>query len=121
MVVRDDRFLVIRRSAYVRAPGMLCFPGGGVESGETLVDALRRELREELSVDVKPVEQVWDCVTDWGVHLSWWRAELVDDAEFRPDRSEVAGWFWLTAAEIRTAPQVLSSNLRFLDYWESRL
>ncbi len=41
VVMRGDRFLTIRRSAEVLAPGKYCFPGGGIEAGETEVAALR--------------------------------------------------------------------------------
>ena len=51
-VVRDgDRFLVTRRQAGTHLEGLWEFPGGKVSSGESHVEALARELREELAVD----------------------------------------------------------------------
>lgn len=118
IVVRDGRLLVIRRSTWVEAPGAFCFPGGAIEDGETEADALRREFREELGVSVEPVRRVWKSRTDWDVDLAWWLAELPVDASFRPRREEVAETHWLTIQEIRGLPELLSSNLQFLDALE---
>ena len=54
VVLRGDRFLVIRRSQVVRAPGMHCFPGGSIEAGESESDAVRREMLEELALAAEP-------------------------------------------------------------------
>ncbi len=43
IIAENEKFLVIRRSAKVRAPGMLCFAGGTIEAGETPVQAIVRE------------------------------------------------------------------------------
>lgn len=47
-------FLVEKRRANDEAdPGYVEIPGGHVDSNETLEDALKREMREELGVDVE--------------------------------------------------------------------
>ncbi len=42
-----NKILLIKRAISQNYPGVWEMPGGGVESGETLDEALRRELREE--------------------------------------------------------------------------
>jgi nucleoside triphosphatase len=47
-------------------PGQWGFPGGGIELGERMEDALRRELREELGIEVENVRPAFfkDCTHD---------------------------------------------------------
>ncbi len=118
VILRDNHFLVIRRSQQVRAPGMYCFPGGGIEPGESEAQALARELLEELAANARPVRRLWESVTPWQVHLAWWLAEIDEPAQIAPQPAEVESCHWLTAAEIRQLPQLLASNLEFLDAWE---
>jgi 8-oxo-dGTP diphosphatase len=53
-IIRDGRILVVRR-ARQPAQGLFTFPGGVVEAGETLEQALVREVREETAMVVRPV------------------------------------------------------------------
>ncbi len=48
----DGRVLVAQRPAGKAMAGLWEFPGGKIEPGETPEDALIRELREELSINV---------------------------------------------------------------------
>jgi 8-oxo-dGTP diphosphatase len=56
-IFRDGRVLIVRR-ARPPAHGLYTLPGGGVELGETLEQAVIREVREETALDVVPMELV---------------------------------------------------------------
>ncbi len=53
-IIRDGRVLVARRA---RAPALdiWTMPGGVVEQGETLTEALKREIEEETALTIEPV------------------------------------------------------------------
>jgi len=53
-IIRDGKVLIVRR-ARPPAHGLYTLPGGGVEVGETLVEAVAREVREETALVVEPV------------------------------------------------------------------
>ncbi|HET6879164.1 MAG TPA: NUDIX domain-containing protein [Pirellulales bacterium] len=114
-VIRDaERLLVIRRSQNVVAPGAFCFPGGAIEPGESEEEALIRELREELNVDVLPLRRIWQSVTPWRVELAWWLARLSPGAALRSSPAEVESFHWQTLEEMAALPELLESNRHFL-------
>lgn len=52
VLVEDGRVLLSRRKAGSHLEGMWEFPGGKVDAGESPTEALVRELREELGIEV---------------------------------------------------------------------
>jgi 8-oxo-dGTP pyrophosphatase MutT (NUDIX family) len=120
VTMQDGKLLLIRRSQHVIAPGKLCFPGGGIEPDETPEQALVREFREELGETIIPVRQIWESVTPWRVHLRWWVIRLPELFTLTPNPQEVESIAWLDFAELRKHPDLLSSNLPFLDRFENR-
>lgn len=52
IIVHEGRVFAARRALHKSAGGLWEFPGGKLEPGEAPIDALIRELREELAVDV---------------------------------------------------------------------
>jgi len=106
--------LVIERSQFVSAPGKLCFPGGEIEPGESEPEAVRRELKEELNLQVEPLRRIWRSETLAGVELSWWLTEIVGDPVPEPNTEEVASYTWMSRSEMVSHPKMLSSNQQFL-------
>lgn len=53
-IFRQGKVLVVRR-ARAPAAGVYTLPGGVVELGETLVEAVVREVREETSMTIEPI------------------------------------------------------------------
>lgn len=113
VIQRDDRYLLIRRSEQVRAPGMWCFPGGGVEFGETQYAALIRECYEELALSVRPVTRLWLCRVGESLLLHWWKA-TPNGGSLQPNLAEVAEVAWLSRTELDNLPDLLASNREFL-------
>lgn len=77
-VIENDRgeVLVARRAAHQHQGGLWEFPGGKVEAGETVLQALQREIREEIALDVQsaePLLQIPFQYPDKHVLLDVWR------------------------------------------------
>ena len=55
VVIENEKLLLVTRK---KDPfkGFLTFPGGKVDEGEKVEDAVKRELREETSLDIEPTD-----------------------------------------------------------------
>jgi 8-oxo-dGTP diphosphatase len=55
IIERNDELLLVKRR---KDPfkGVLSFPGGKVDLGERVEDAVKRELREETNLDIEPTD-----------------------------------------------------------------
>jgi len=58
MIERDGRYLIAQRKPRAIFPLLWEFPGGKVEPGESDEEALARELREKLGIEVAVLERV---------------------------------------------------------------
>jgi 8-oxo-dGTP diphosphatase len=96
-LVRDGRVLAARRSQPARHAGGWEFPGGKVEPGESDEQALARELREELGVEVVVGARLGE-VADAALRLVVYPATVVS-GEPQPleDHDQLR---WLDASEL---------------------
>lgn len=67
--IKDDKVLACRRAPHKSSPGLWEFPGGKVEKGESVFDALQREISEELGFTCQPNYLFDTSVTELGDSL----------------------------------------------------
>jgi ADP-ribose pyrophosphatase YjhB (NUDIX family) len=72
-IIRDGRVLIVRR-ARPPAYGVFTLPGGGVEAGETVREAVIREVLEETALAIEPLG------------LAGYREAIARDADGRVER-----------------------------------
>ena len=108
------RWLMIRRSEHVVAPLAICFPGGGLEAGESQAEAVIREMHEELAAVVKPLDCIWSHVyEERKVKLWGWVADL-QSGNLVANPEEVAEIHWLTAEQAVKHPDAMPRTANFL-------
>lgn len=76
------------------------FPGGTREEGETLEECLKRELREELGIEVRidaPLVSIENPYRDVEITL---HAFLCTHVSGRPRKIEVKDWRWMKLDEL---------------------
>jgi mutator protein MutT len=76
LLFRDGKLLITQRNADDHLGGLWEFPGGKRQPGESFADCLRRELREELGIEVdigEPLETLTHQYPDRTVRLQFLR------------------------------------------------
>jgi mutator protein MutT len=100
VIVREGKVLIDRRGSGPMA-GWWEFPGGKVRPGETPAECVARECREEIGLQVEPLELLRTAVHDYPhgrVELHFYLCRP-GDGEPRP--IEVAELAWVTPAGSR--------------------
>ena len=100
LVFRDGRLLITQRPAGGHLAGLWEFPGGKRHDGETWVECLRRELREELGIEIEigeVIEELTHTYPEKTVHLKFFRCG------WRPPEPQPLGcpaFVWVTREEL---------------------
>jgi len=65
-IEKNNKFLLVQRPFNKKNGGLWEFPGGKVEKDETLENAIKRELKEELGINVLSMESIEKIEYDYG-------------------------------------------------------
>jgi A/G-specific adenine glycosylase len=100
LIWKEGRLLIARRPSEGMLGGLWEFPGGKQEPGETLQECLRREILEELGVQIEVSERltsVEHAYTHFRITLHAFQARLVRG---RPRAIGCADWRWAEPAAL---------------------
>ncbi len=96
----NERFLIAQRPLHGLLGGLWEFPGGKQEPGETLPEALRREIQEELAIEIAVGEHLTSikhAYTHFRITLHAFQATHLSGV---PQHLGVANHAWVTLAEL---------------------
>jgi ADP-ribose pyrophosphatase len=120
LILNDkNEFLMVLRSETSRVePGTWMIPGGGVDFGEKLEDAVKREVKEEIGVDIELGEMV-NTINHIFPEQHWvsstFKAKIVsgDPRIIEPHKHDDIRWF-----SFNDLPENLSKAMKlvFEDY-----
>ena len=118
--VRDGRVLLTRR-AIEPSLGLWTFPGGYVDWGEDLATAARREMFEEVGLDIEPAGLVGIySYADAPVVIVVYHATVPDSVEAEADAHEVSEIGYFAREEIPWDALAFRSTHEALEDWLRR-
>lgn len=100
ILIKDNKVLVERRRLDKETdPGAVVIPGGHVEEGESHIDALKRELLEELGVTCNDFRFIarMPCQTETEIQINHWY--LCEVWKGEPVSTEAEEIFYIDSAD----------------------
>ncbi|QFT55958.1 8-oxo-dGTP diphosphatase MutT [Microbulbifer sp. THAF38] len=97
----DGKILIARRPDHLHMGGRWEFPGGKVEAGESVQQALTRELREEVAIEVQQLQPLLKIQHDYAektVLLDTWQVTAFTGEAQGREGQETA---WVAVKELK--------------------
>lgn len=115
LILRDGKILMIKRAKEDLGAGFWTPVTGAVDAGESILDAVIREVNEEVGLQVSPVKELWQCQTSKNEYLLHWWLTRWDSGEVIPEPSEVEEFRWLSVAEILQLSPLFEDTVYFFE------
>ncbi|CAH9063579.1 8-oxo-dGTP diphosphatase [Pseudoalteromonas holothuriae] len=100
VIIQNRNIFVSKRSEHQHQGGLWEFPGGKVEAGESVTDALNRELKEEVNIDVHSSDAFMIIEHDYGDKHVCLDIHLVNDFSGEPKGLEGQPCKWVSIEQL---------------------
>ncbi|MCM2339277.1 MAG: NUDIX hydrolase [Burkholderiales bacterium] len=119
---QEEYLLVKSQKDFGEFTGCWYPPGGHMEEGETEIQTLVREIKEELNFDIKVGEKVGECLGDVKDYIiSWYECELLN-FDMNVNKEELADVGWFTKEEMGKDIRIWPKTFEFLQkYIENKV
>lgn len=66
IILFNSKILVTQRAEKMSLPLKWEFPGGKIEEGENVIECIKREIKEEINIEIEVVKQLSNSIYNYG-------------------------------------------------------
>ena len=121
VILKAGKIIVTQRSEKMSLPKKWEFPGGKLEKDENPINCIKRELKEELNIEVTIIQKLSNNIHDYGKFqinlipfvVKWESGEIIlsEHSDYKLlDKSELQALDW-AAADLPILEELLNTNL----------
>ncbi len=116
IIQKEDTFLFIKRSDYINtAAGYWCPVSGRIEKNETQIEALEREVNEEVGLRVRAIKKISEISShDNQFKLHFWTTEIIS-GEASITSNEATDFKWVTLEQMKQLHPVFEEDIRVIE------
>ncbi len=116
IIQKAGTFLFIKRSNYIdTAAGYWCPVSGRVEENETQIEALEREVKEEIGLSVKALKKICDIPShDNRFKLHFWTTEIIS-GKASITSNEATDFKWVTLEQMKQLHPVFDEDIQVFE------
>lgn len=116
IIQKTNRFLMVKRSDYIEtAKGYWCPVSGGIEENETPEEALKREVLEEVGLNVVAVRKVCEIPShDNKSLLHFWTTKIIS-GKAKINSHEAIDIKWVTLEEMKKLSPTFPEDIQIFE------
>lgn len=103
-VIKDNKpayLLISPKKDFGKYTGYYYPPGGHIDQGETEQEALIRELKEELNLNISPITKIAETKADIKDQVTYWWECKAQSTDIKIQESEIANYGYFTENDMK--------------------